>query len=229
MGFGTQRVTAKRRALMARSTKPQWVILLFRLPSSLGRTDYQYVNQRVKHQLVLRRSAKRWNCHRPPTICSMRRLLVLLLVLACVIQAVYAAPTGSDALSQFAKCAGMTSAAERLKCYDATADRAGFGLPPERQPATRSDDFGKPPPPARPPEVQEISASVVEFSRTLRGRALFALDNGQTWGQLDADGTRVDDPRPGENMKVKIERGWLDSYNLTIDGRHPSIKVRRVK
>ena len=30
-------------------------------------------------------------------------------------------------------------------------------------------------------------------------------------------------------MKVTIERGWLGSYNLTIEGRNGLIKVFRIK
>jgi hypothetical protein len=157
------------------------------------------------------------------------RFMKRLLVLACFIQTMDAPPAGAGAPSEFAKCAGMANAAERLKCYDAAADRQGFGLPPEREPLTKSQDFGKPPPPPREPEVKEIGATVLEFSRTARGRALFVLDNGQTWRQLDADSTVVRDPQPGEPMRVTIETGALGSYNLAIEGRAGAIKVRRAK
>jgi hypothetical protein len=156
----------------------------------------------------------------------MRRLLV---VLACIIQVMDASPACADALSEIAKCTGIANPSDRLKCFDAAAGREGFGLPPPREQATKAEDFGKPPPPPPPPEVRAISATVLEFARTARGRALFVLDNGQTWRQIDADGTRVDEPRPGEAMKVTIALGVLGSYNLAIDGRNVSVKVRRVK
>ena len=157
------------------------------------------------------------------------RFMKRLLVLACFIQMMDVPRAGADALSEFAKCAGLASSAERLKCYDAAADRQGFGLPPQREPLTKSQDFGKPPPPPRAPEVKEISATVLEFSRTARGGALFVLDNGQTWRQLDADGTPVREPAPGEPMRVTIETGAFGSYNLAIEGRAGAIKVRRMK
>ena len=148
---------------------------------------------------------------------------------ACLIHTVYAASAGADAPSEFTKCAGVASAQERLKCYDATADRLGFGLPPPpREPVTRSEDYGKPPPP-RASEVKEITATVVEFSKTPRGRAVFVLDNGQTWRQLDADTTEVREPEGGRPMRVSIETGAFGSYNLAIEGRVISVKVRRLK
>jgi hypothetical protein len=181
---------------------------------------------RVKRELVLRRSARAC-CSGVPTIHSMRRLFVL----ACLsfIQMMDAPPAGADAPSEFAKCAGMVNATERLKCYDAAADRQGFGLPPPpRDPVTKPEGFGKPPP-AREAEVKEISATVAEFSRTPRGRAIFVLDNGQVWRQIDGDTAEVRDPAAGRAMRVMIESGALGSYNLVIEGRTGSIKVRRLR
>jgi hypothetical protein len=179
---------------------------------------------RVKRELVLRCSA-RLVCSGLPTIRFMKRLLVL----ACFIQMMDAPPAGADAPSEFAKCAGMANALERLKCYDAAADRQGFGLPPPpRDPVTKPEEFGKPPP-GRETEVKEMSATVAEFSRTPRGRAVFVLDNGQVWRQLDSDAAEVRDPPAGRPMRVTIEIGALGSYNLVMEGRAGSIKVRRIK
>jgi hypothetical protein len=155
----------------------------------------------------------------------MKRLLAL----ALFIRMMDAPPAGADAPTEFAKCAGVVNPEERLKCYDAAADRHGFGLPPPpREPVTRPEGFGKPPP-AREAEVKEISATVAEFSRTPRGRAVFILDNGQVWRQIDSDSTEVRDPPAGRAMRVTIGTGALGSYNLAIEGRAGSVKVRRLK
>ena len=74
-----------------------------------------------------------------------------------------------------------------------------------------------------------MSANVREFWKTSRGLAVFVLDNGQTWRQLEADGSQVLEPAPGTTLKVTIERGLLESYNLMIEGRNGLIKVRRVQ
>ena len=150
-----------------------------------------------------------------------------------------------DATAEIAKCAGFADSAARLKCFDAAAprangapaaqpareapDRDGFGFSPP-QAVTREEDFGKPPP---PPEITQITATVLELARTVRGRSIFVLDNGQVWRQLDGDDTDVQEPQPGKTMKVAIEMGFLGgllgNYNLTIEGRSALIRVRRVK
>lgn len=155
-----------------------------------------------------------------------------------------------DALEEIAKCAAIAESAARLACYDAAAPKVKSALtapPPQAQekekswldwfgfakpkpPATKPEDFGKPPPETKEPgELTQISATVVELAKTARGKALFVLDNGQVWRQLDADGTEVLFPDPGQTLKVTIEVGFLGSYNLTIEGRNGLIKVTRLK
>mgnify|MGYP001466243371 CR=1 FL=1 len=103
-----------------------------------------------------------------------------------------------------------------------------FGL---SRPNTKAEDFGKPPPPpeAGPKEITEISAGVVEMAKNAYGRALFVLDNGQVWKQIDGDQSIVDEPKSGQSMKVTIEKAVFGSYALTVEGRRGIVKVRRVK
>jgi hypothetical protein len=153
------------------------------------------------------------------------------------------ADAAGDASAEIAKCAGIADSAARLKCFDAAAqpangaaaqqpreapgkaDRFGFPAP---EPVTKVEDFGKPSP---QPEITQITATVLELGRTLRGRSIFVLDNGQVWRQIDGDDTNVQDPQPGKAMKVAIEMGvpLLGNYNLTIEGQNGFIRVRRVK
>jgi Type VI secretion system VasI, EvfG, VC_A0118 len=103
-----------------------------------------------------------------------------------------------------------------------------FGL---SRPTTKAEDFGKPPAPVMdgPKEVTEISAGVIEMAKNAYGRALFVLDNGQVWKQIDGDQTEVNDPKSGEFMKVTIEKALFGSYALKVEGRRGIVKVRRVK
>ena len=174
--------------------------------------------------------------------------ILLLLSLSLLVAGPARADSTRDALAEIAKCADIAEASERLKCFDAAVPRAksalsapvekpaqksllewfGFGRP--SKPVTEPQDFGKPAPEAGTgQEVTEITASVVEFATNPRGKAVFILDNGQVWRQLDADRTVVRDPDPGRTMKVTIETGALGSYNLTIEGRKGLIKVSRLK
>jgi len=103
-----------------------------------------------------------------------------------------------------------------------------FGL---SRPATKAEEFGKPPAPpqAGPKEITEISAGVIEMAKNAYGRALFVLDNGQVWKQIDGDQSNVDEPKSGQPMKVTIEKALFGSYALKVEGRRGIVKVRRVK
>ena len=159
--------------------------------------------------------------------------------------AVHADPT-QEALQEVVRCSGIKDPGERLKCFDAAAPRAksalveqeakekrgildwfGFGRP--RKPVTKPEEFGKPAPVPPGGEITQITATVIEFATTPRGKAVFILDNGQVWRQLDGDDTRVLEPDPGTPMKVTIEIGFLENYRLTIEGRRAFIRVRRLK
>jgi hypothetical protein len=120
-----------------------------------------------------------------------------------------------------ARCSIIGESAERLRCFDRAAPRAKEALIP------RAEDFGKPPP--RPPELPQVAATVREFTKTARGRALFVLDNGQTWRQLEGDDAQVLEPPSGTTLKVMIARGAFGSYNMTIEGRNGLIRVRRIE
>jgi hypothetical protein len=151
----------------------------------------------------------------------MRRISVL----ACIGSVLVAGPAhadrAGDALSEFTRCAAIAHAADRLKCFDTAAQ----GVKVEKE--DRGREFGKPPP--RGDELTQITAAVLEFARTPRGRAVFILDNGQTWRQIDGDDADVGEPPPGKTLKVTIATGFLNSYSLTIEGRNGLIRVRRLK
>lgn len=169
-------------------------------------------------------------------------LIATLLVLAA---GTARADVARDALADIVKCADIADAAKRLECFDAATARGkaalaapapvakekslldwfGFSKPDQ---VTKSEDFGKPrTPPAD--EITQISSPVLEFARTARGKALFVLENGQVWRQIDGDATDVQPPPPGTTMKVIIEAAVFNSYNLVIEGRKYLVKVSRIK
>ncbi len=174
--------------------------------------------------------------------------ILLLALLAALAAPLARADASRDALAEIAKCADIADAGERLKCFDAAMARVKsalaapapetpskslldwFGLSRPQPPVTKTEDFGKAPPePAAPQELNEIASPVLEFAKTARGKAVFILENGQVWRQLDSDTATVLDPERGTKMSVRIERGVLGSYNLTIDGRNILVKVTRLK
>ena len=171
------------------------------------------------------------------------QIRVLAFISIFVAGAAHAEPVGDALLAEIARCAGIGDSSARLQCFDSAALRTDSARAvrqaeeprdrvegPERsgppQTVTRTEDFGKPPP---PPKITQITATVLELARTARGRALFILDNGQVWRQLDGDDTDVQDPQPGKPIKIAIGRGLIGTYSLTIEGRNGLIRVRRVK
>jgi hypothetical protein len=160
------------------------------------------------------------------------------------------ADVARDALADIVKCADIAEAAKRLECFDAATVRgkAVLAAPPQTAPVakekslldwfglakpdqpTKPEDFGKPaPPPATSNEITQISSPVLEFAKTARGKALFVLENGQVWRQIDGDTTDVQPPAPGTTMKVTVEIAIFGSYSLTIEGRKYLVKVNRLK
>jgi len=129
------------------------------------------------------------------------------------------ADSATEALELVSRCSAIADAVERLKCFDRAAPAAKEAQVP------KAADFGKPA--AAPREVAEVVATVRELSRSVRGQAIFILDNGQVWRQIDGDDSSVRDSVTGS--KATIQRGFLDSFNLVIEGRNGLIKVRRIE
>ncbi len=148
---------------------------------------------------------------------------------------------------QLLACAGKVSDAERLACYDtamaalsadarrlseareveakaareaAAASAAAAAAAAE---AERKAAFGKPA--ASADEVQEIEAAISEILRTSTGGAVFILDNGQMWRQVD--GYNLPNARVGTMVTVK--RGALGSFRLVPKGTSRSAQVIRMR
>jgi hypothetical protein len=159
-------------------------------------------------------------CFSAHTLCGAMSLAPILVIGAASLAH---ADSTSDTLTEISRCSAIADASERLRCYDAAAPRAKQALAP------KPEDFGRPAPPPPTAEVAEITAVVRELSKTAHGRAVFVLDNGQTWRQLDGDSVAVQEPDPGKALNVTISRGLFGSYNLAIAGRNGIVKVRRLQ
>lgn len=164
------------------------------------------------------------------------------LILACAvfsIAAVIAAPLpslASDSLGALLACRKIAAGAERLACFDRESGTlaAQHGAAPEPHAALNpKDTFGLAPlqVAARaeaaahtPKPLDDLSARISSVARAADGREIFTLDNRQVWVQLLADGDWLD---VSTGDRVKISRGWLDSYWLRLPSRR-GFKVRRV-
>ncbi|HWY13711.1 MAG TPA: hypothetical protein VNX86_01060 [Rhizomicrobium sp.] len=77
--------------------------------------------------------------------------------------------------------------------------------------------------------VDSITAGVSEFAYNPVGKFILFLDNGQVWKQIEGDVDRAVFRKPAKDNKVTISRGFIGSYNLTINDSAKVFKVTRVK
>lgn len=78
-------------------------------------------------------------------------------------------------------------------------------------------------------EVDSITAAVTDYAYTPFGKFIVFLDNGQVWRQLEGDADKAIFRKSPSDNKVTIERGFIGSYNLMINGSSRLFKVVRVK
>ena len=77
-----------------------------------------------------------------------------------------------------------------------------------------------------PGELQELSATVVEVTRSGRGALVFHLDNGQVWRQIEP---RYFPYPKDRGFDVTISTGVLGAYQLRVEGTGRKVTIRRVK
>ena len=127
---------------------------------------------------------------------------------------------------------------EQQKSWFGFDPGALFGTAPARQ--TTPQQFGSdqmpaaPQPanaaaPAQPAEIDTITMGVTEYAFTPFGKFIVFLDNGQVWRQEQGDSDHAQFARNPKDNKVTISRGFLGSYNLTINDSAKLFKVTRVK
>jgi len=78
-------------------------------------------------------------------------------------------------------------------------------------------------------QVDSISAGVTDYSFTPFGKFIVFLDNGQVWRQIEGDAEHAQFARNPKDNRVTISRGFIGSYNLTINDSAKVFKVSRVK
>jgi hypothetical protein len=124
------------------------------------------------------------------------------------------------------------SSQERESTFGSNAG-ARFGAPPP--PQTTPEQFGADQMPQEeasteaPREIDSIAARVKEVAFTPFGHFVVTLDNGQVWRQLQGDADRAHFRKNPKDNRVRISRGLLGSYNLTLNDSDKVYKVTRVK
>lgn len=163
--------------------------------------------------------------------------LALLLPLACPVRAQSPSATRPEAFSKLVNCRTVADPIERLSCYDrelAAVDAAEkrrelVVTDRARVRETRRGLFGFTLPKlgllgGDEDEVEEIEAAALSASYNRDGGWTVRLAQGGTWTQTDGRPLAL---RPREGSKIRIRKGVLGSYMMSVDGQ-PGIRVRRV-
>ncbi len=160
-----------------------------------------------------------WTCLRFYTflIDFMKTLLLLLLASGSAL--------ADDA--SLLRCRTLGDATQRLACYDALPASAAPALAPRA---------AAPAPLAKAAEqsfgLEEKQAALQSFVSTIPGRfegmspnQQIVLANGQVWRIVDDSNA----PVSGINLKVKVERNFMGTTFMVIEGTNTAPKVKRVK
>jgi hypothetical protein len=119
-------------------------------------------------------------------------------------------------------CRTVGDAAQRLACYDAVPVGAAAARAPAPSAKSMEQSFG----------LEEKKVPLQSFVSTIPGRfeglnpnQQIVLANGQVWRVIDDSSGSVS----GINLKVKVERNFLGTTFMTIEGTNTAPKVKRIK
>src|SRR5438067_11852127 len=174
--------------------------------------------------------------------------LATMAVVLCLPQwAAWAGPR-ADAAAAMLRCDRLKDNAAWLECHEraTTQMRAVLSAAPRASPpapsaggarssnsAGAAPSFGEESLSRRPrgsaSAPRRLVARVQEVSFSKSGYFTIALDNGQWWRQVDGDTAYARFREPANRNVITIERGFLGSYNLHIQGLSQGYKVERIR
>jgi hypothetical protein len=150
-----------------------------------------------------------------------------------------------DAAAAMARCDTLKDNAAWLDCHEraTTQMRAALSAAPRALPpapaaggvrsGNSAPSFGEESLPRRPRAAasapRKLVARVQDVSFSQSGYFTVALDNGQWWRQVDGDTAYARFRKPANRNVITIERGFLGSYNLHIQGLSQGYKVDRIR
>lgn len=132
------------------------------------------------------------------------------------------------------QCRSIADVPARVKCYDAiplgAAAPAAAAVAAALTPQQREQSFGmesvKAPKAAVQEESNSISTTIAGKFDGWSGNELIKLSNGQVWRIVDGSSAVLS---PLDKPKVTIERNFIGTFFLKIEGTNNSPKVRRVQ
>jgi len=132
------------------------------------------------------------------------------------------------------QCRGIADVPARVRCYDAIPLGASAAVAPVAAaaptPQQREQAFGMAtiaaPKAVEAEKSNSISSTIAGKFDGWSGNELVKLSNGQVWRVVDGSSAVLS---PMNNPKVIIERNFIGTYFLKIEGTNNSPKVRRVQ
>lgn len=130
------------------------------------------------------------------------------------------------------QCRSIADVPARVACYDAipvgaVAPLAAAVAPTPQQ---REQAFGmasvQAPKSAVPEQDNSISSTIAGRFDGWSGNELIKLSNGQVWRVVDGSSAVLS---PVSDAKVTVERNFIGTFFLKIEGTNNSPKVRRVQ
>ncbi|MGZ5199147.1 MAG: hypothetical protein ACXWC4_05190 [Telluria sp.] len=142
----------------------------------------------------------------------MTKYLTLPLLLA-----VSSAALADDAALQ--QCRALADAGQRLACYDAI-------VPAPAAAKNAGQDFGMEQMKKQEETPKAIESTIVGSFDGWGPNSRIKLANGQVWRIIDGSEAVL---APMQNPKVRIERNFIGTIFMKVEGTNNSAKVRRVQ
>ena len=126
------------------------------------------------------------------------------------------------------RCRAIADLGQRLVCYEAIpvgvrpASTAAKVTGPASVAATAEQAFGKP---LEKNALKSFESIIPGRFEGLSPNQLITLANGQVWRIIDDSSA----PVSGVNLKVKVERNFIGTTFMVIDGTNTSPKIKRVR
>ncbi|WP_394223095.1 hypothetical protein [Alteromonas gracilis] len=73
-------------------------------------------------------------------------------------------------------------------------------------------------------EVSEIALTITSIKKNLRDKYVISFSDDSVWQQTDGNYIKLE-----EGQSVTVERGFLGSFFLSVEGLNKRIKVKRIK
>ena len=128
------------------------------------------------------------------------------------------------------RCRAMSDPGQRLACYDgmpvgaATARAAPPAVPAAPAAKTLEQSFGLDEKKEKA-ALQSIVSTIPGKFEGLAPNQQIVLANGQVWRIVDDSNA----PVSGINLKVKVERNFIGTTFMVIEGTNTAPKVKRIK